>query len=48
MKLENFSYNVVMKTLELLERLHHYKISDETRKEIAEAVLQDIDSLIES
>lgn len=48
MKLENFSYNIVMKTLELLERLHHYKISEEIKKELAEAVIRDIDSLIES
>jgi len=47
-KLENFSYNIVMKTLELLEKEHNYKISDSVKKEIAETVIQDINSLIES
>jgi hypothetical protein len=37
-----------MKTLEILEKQHNYKISDTIKKEIAEAVLQGIDSLIES
>ena len=48
MKLENFSYNIVMKTLEILEQQHNYKIADAVKKEIAEAVIQGIDSLIES
>ena len=48
MKLENFSYNIVMRTLELLEKQHHYKISDEIKKEIAEAVIGQIDTLVES
>jgi hypothetical protein len=47
-KLENFSYNIVMKTLELLEKQHHYKIADNIKKEIAETIIQDMDSLIES
>jgi hypothetical protein len=37
-----------MKTLELLENQHHYKFSEDVKKEIAETVIQDIDSLIES
>ena len=48
MKLENFSYNIVMKTLELLESQHHYKITETVKKEIAEAIIEQIDSLIES
>ncbi len=47
MKLESFSYRVVIKTLELLEREHNYKISDTIKKEVAEAVVKQIDSLIE-
>ena len=47
-KLENFCYSVAMKTLELLEREHHYKIPDKVRKEIADAVIEQMDSLIES
>ena len=46
MKLEEFSYNVVMKTLEVLEKQHHYKIPEKVKKEIAEAVIKEMDSLI--
>ena len=48
MKLENFCYSVAMKTLELLEKQHNYKIPDKVRKEVVEAVLGQMDSLIES
>lgn len=47
MKLESFSYNVVMKTFELLERHYHYKIPEKVKKEIIEAVTKQIDSLID-
>lgn len=47
MKLDNFCYSVVMKTLELLEKQHNYKISEDVKKEIAQAVVGQIDSLIE-
>lgn len=48
MKLDSFSYNVIMKTFELLEKQHNYKIPEKVRKEIAEAVVKQIDSLIEA
>jgi len=35
-----------MKTLEILEKQHNYKVSDAIKKEIAEAVVNDMDSLI--
>ncbi|RJP69611.1 MAG: hypothetical protein C4532_10725 [Candidatus Abyssobacteria bacterium SURF_17] len=47
-KLENFSYSIAMKTLELLEKQYHYKISDSVKREIAEAVVQQLDSFIEA
>ncbi|MBI4832603.1 MAG: hypothetical protein HY801_13845 [Candidatus Lindowbacteria bacterium] len=47
MKLESFSYRVVLKTLEVLETQYHYKIPEEAKKEIAEAVVKQIDSLLE-
>lgn len=46
-KLENFCYNIAMKTLELLEREHHYKIPEKVKKQITEAVVEQMDSLIE-
>ena len=47
-KLNNFCYGVVMKTLELLETKYHYKIPDQVKKDISEAVVGQMDSLIES
>jgi len=47
-KLDSFSYNVIMKTFDLLEKQHNYKIPENVRKEIAEAVVRQIDSLIEA
>ena len=46
MKLENYTFNLVMKTLEILENQYNYKVSDTVKKEIAEAVVKDMDSLI--
>jgi hypothetical protein len=48
MKLENFSYHIAMRTLELLEKQYNYKISEKVKKEIAEAVVGQIDSFIEA
>jgi hypothetical protein len=48
LKLENFSYNIAIKTLELLEKQHNYKISEIVKKEVAETIIQEIDALIES
>jgi len=47
-KLDNFSYAIVMKTFELLEREHHYNVPEKIKKEIAGAVVKQIDALIES
>jgi hypothetical protein len=45
-KLENYTFNLVMKTLEILEKQFNYKVSDTVKKEIAEAVVKEMDSLI--
>lgn len=45
-KLEDYTYNLVMKTLEVLEKTHNYKVSDTVKKEIAEAVVSEMDALI--
>jgi hypothetical protein len=45
-KLENYTFNLVMKTLEILEKQYNYKVSDTVKKEIAEAVVKEMDSLI--
>lgn len=45
-KLENYTFNLVLKTLEILEKQYNYKVSDTVKKEIAEAVVKEMDSLI--
>jgi len=47
MKLNEFCHRVAVRTLELLEKKYHYKIADQTRKEIVEQIVRELDSLIE-
>jgi len=47
MKLNEFCHRVAMRTIELLEKKYHYKIADQTRKEIVEQIVRELDSLIE-
>jgi hypothetical protein len=35
-----------MKTLEILEKNYNYKVADNVKKELAEAVVKEMDSLI--
>lgn len=46
MKVQDFAYQVSVRTMELLEQLQHYKIADEHRKEVTQKVLEEIDSII--
>jgi len=46
MKVQDFAYQVCVRTMELLEEVHHYKISDAHRKEVTSKILQEIDSII--
>jgi len=46
MKLNEFCHRVAVRTLELLEQKYHYKIADQTRKEIVEQIVRELDSLI--
>ncbi len=46
MKVHDFAYQVAVHTMELLEKGHHYKISDAHRKEVTMAVLKDVDAII--
>lgn len=47
MKLEELCHRVVMRTIDLLEQKYHYKIAEDTRKEILEQIKRELDSLIE-
>jgi hypothetical protein len=46
MKLDEFCHRVAVRTLELLEKKYHYKIADQTRKEIVEQIVRELDALI--
>ena len=46
MKVQDFAYQVSMRTIELLEATQHYKIPEELRKQVSAKVLEEIDQLI--
>lgn len=46
MKVQDFAYNVSMKTMELLEQQQHYKISDDARKEVTRQILAHLNALL--
>lgn len=46
MKVHDFAYQVAMHTIKILEETQHYKIPEQTRKEVGERVLQDVDELL--
>ena len=45
-KVQEFAYQVAVRTLELLEQTQHYKIPDATRKDVTAKVLAEVDDLI--
>jgi len=47
MKVQNFAYNVAVRTMDLLEQEQHYKIPDETRKEITQQIMKDLHRLLQ-
>ena len=46
MKVQDFAYNVVIRTMEYLEQEQHYKIPEDTRKDVAQKILSELPSLI--
>ncbi len=46
MKIEDLVYKVVLRVCELLEKRHHYKIPEKTRKEVAKQVRADLNELV--
>jgi hypothetical protein len=46
MKVQDFAYNVALRTLELLEQTQHYKIPESLRKEVTQKILDEIDDLL--
>ncbi|MGI6461811.1 MAG: hypothetical protein ACOX5J_17300 [Candidatus Hydrogenedentales bacterium] len=47
MKVQDFAYQVAIRTIELLEETQHYKIPDALRKEIGQKILGEVDKLIQ-
>lgn len=46
MKIQEFAYQVSLRTMELLEFEQHYKIPDDKRKRIARQILSELNSII--
>ena len=47
MKVQDFAYQVCMRTMELLETAQHYKITEAHRKEVYAAIHKELDELIQ-
>ncbi len=46
MKVQDFAYQVSLRTMDLLENTQHYKITDIHRKEILATILKELDQLV--
>ncbi len=46
MKVQDFAYQVALRTIELLEHAQHYKVSEEHRKEILQKILQEVNDIV--
>ena len=46
MKIHDFAYRVAMRTMQLLEKNQHYKVSEEHRKAVASKILEEVDALM--
>lgn len=46
MKVEDFAYKVSARTMELLDQTQHYKIPEQTRKEISAQILKEVNKLL--
>ena len=46
MKVQDFAYQVSLRTMDLLENTQHYKITDSHRKEILTTILKELDQLV--
>ena len=46
MKVQDFAYQVSVRTMELLHELHHYTIPDELKKEVTTRIQAETDQII--
>ena len=47
MKLEDLAYKLVLKSFEILETKYNYKVNEETQKEVARTIQEELTQLIE-
>ncbi len=46
MKVEDFAYQIALRTIELLEQEQHYKVSEERRKQILQKIIQEVPQIL--
>ncbi len=46
MKVQDFAYQVSVRTMDLLAELHHYTIPDDLRKKVTATILDEMDDII--
>lgn len=46
MKVEEFAYQVAMRTIALMEELQHYHVSDDARREIGVRIGKEVPALL--
>lgn len=46
MKVQDFAYQVSVRTMELLSVLHHYTISEELKKQVTAKIITEVDVIL--
>jgi hypothetical protein len=46
MKVQDFAYQVSVRTMDLLHELHHYTIPEELRKQITAKIIDEVDDIL--
>ena len=46
MKVQDFAYQVAMRTIELLEQMQHYKVGEDHRKEVGKKILEEVNDIL--
>lgn len=46
MRVQDFAYQVALRTMELLEQQQHYKIPENTRKEVLQRILTELNDIL--
>ncbi len=46
MRVQDFAYQVAVRTMEVLEQEQHYKIPEQTRKNVLQKILQELTDIL--